>query len=170
VEDKLYPIYSLWHKPFWQTTPFYVAIVILVVLVVFLLLWILIRRYFATRKKGTAWDKAIADLLALRNLLREKKISDQAFYLSLTSILKRYLYERFLYDLFGKTDREVILFLEKDKFDATLLNTIKDMFDGLQYIKFANDKAIREKMDKDLNSCIDIVKKTVPIKGSQSKN
>jgi len=159
---ELFPIYGLWHKPFWQTKLFYfiVGSIILFIILVFVLL--LIRRYLKKKCTKMVWEKALFDLSNLEKLIVKNKISSKNFYLLLTEIIKKYLYNRFGYDLFGCTDQEVILFLEDKNFDKDLLENIADMFESMQVVKFAAQSVVKELMERDLARSIDLVKKTIP--------
>jgi len=164
MEDKLYPIYGLWHKPFWQAKTFYTIIAVFFLIVVSFLVWLLIRRYLAKRRKKNPWDIALADLGRIQVFLARGKLSHQDFYLGLTALLKSYFYARFGYNLFGKTDQEVLAFLKKEKFDDHLLYSMEQMLEGLQFVKFANGQAVKEKMEQDIQRCSNIIQKTVPVK------
>jgi len=164
MKDKLYPIYGIWHKPFWQTRTFYAIIIFLCIVFISLLVWLLVRKYLAKKRKKNPWDIALADLARMQVLLARGKISHQDFYLGLTALLKSYFYARFGYNLFGKTDQEVLEFLKKEKkFDSQLLHNMEQMLEGLQFVKFANEQAIKEKMEQDIKRCSDIIQKTIPI-------
>ncbi|MFC1842477.1 DUF4381 family protein [Candidatus Dependentiae bacterium] len=158
----LSPIYGLWHKPFWQTTLFYGLLGFVFVCIVCILLWLFIRRYKKRKAQKTSWQKALFELENLQKIFAEEKISSQGFYLSLTEIIKKYLFNRFGYDLFGYTDWEVIKFLEDKKFNKNLLENIAHMFESMQVVKFAAKSAAKEMIKKDLQRSFDLVKKTVP--------
>ena len=164
MKDKLYPNYGLWHTPFWQTKTFYFLIAFLIISIISIFAWFLIKKYMIKKCKRAPWQIALSDLARIKKLLAERKISDQAFYLALTSLLKSYFYARFNYNLFGKTDQEVLIFLKKEKFEPDLLEKLEQTLEGLQFVKFANEQAIQEKTEQDLQNCSDIIKKTIPIK------
>ena len=161
ISKQISPIYELWHKPFWQTTWFYVLVITSIVLLVIFIIWFLVKKYLKKKKKETAWACATRELEALKKLVWDNKISPQDFYLSLTKIIKRYLCNRFGYDLFGKTDQEVILFLEDQKINPELLESMRGMVDSMQLIKFANESTVKEVIEKDLAKSFDLVQKTV---------
>jgi len=163
-ENELFPIYGLWHKPFWQTMLFHVIIITVLVSIFLIVLYYFLKKYINKRVKKTAWDKALCDFSELQKLLLKKKISPKDFYLSLTSILKVYFFNLYGYNLLGKTDDEVILFLEENKFDKDLLLVMRELFNSLQFVKFANASALQENMERDILKCFDIVKKTIPVR------
>jgi len=158
----LYPIYGLWHKPFWQTTAFYVIVISVLSFLILLISWFLIKKYLRKKYKKMAWQKALSDIDELKKLLEQNKVSSQGFYLSLTEIIKRYLFGRYGYDLFGKTDVQVIQFLEENKFNPKLLESMKIMSQSMELIKFAKASTVKEVMEKDIARSIDLINKTIP--------
>jgi len=159
----LYSIYGLWHKPFWQTTMFYVIIISVLSFFILLFLFLLIKRYMRKKYEKTAWQKALVDIDELKKSLEKNNIMPQNFYLSLTEIIKRYLFGRYRYDLFGKTDVQVIQFLEEQKFNPELLESMKTMSQSMELIKFAKASTVKEVMEKDIARSIDLVNKTIPM-------
>jgi len=169
ISKELSPIYGLWHTPFWQTTWFYVLVITFIILFISFIIWLLIRKFLRKKKKKAAWEQANSELEALKKLVRDAKISPQGFYLSLTEIVKRYLYNRFGHDLFGQTDQEVMQFLQDQKFNKELLESMQEMFESMRLIKFANESTVKEVMEKDLAKSFDLVRKTVPREHKQDK-
>ena len=162
MSKDLFSIYEFWHTPFWQTTWFYVLVITGIILLFIFIIWVLIKKYFKKKKKETAWACATRELQALKKLVWDNKISPQGFYLSLTKIVKSYLFNRYGYKLFGQTDQEVLLFLEEQKFNPELLESMREMFDSMQLIKFANESTVKEVIERDLAKSFDLVKKTTP--------
>ena len=163
MDDRgLYPIYGMWHKPFWQTKLFYFIVAAFFALILFLILFFLIKKCIARKRKKSAWEIALLELERIKMLLLQNKISAEGFYVSLTSVLKNYFHGRYGYDIFGKTDEELVAFLENKKFDSLLLENMKSMFGSLKFVKFAKKEAAKEVMEKDLKICLDIVQKTIP--------
>ncbi len=162
--DQLYDIYGMVHVPFWQTTAFYVVVGILAGLVVGVIGWRLIR-YWRLRARPALppWEQA---LIALNKLCdKEVMTSDRSkeFYDRLTMILKQYLHDRYAYDVMGKTDQELLVYLESVSFDAALTEIIRNLLQGSVMIKFANAQGAREQMERDIASSIIVIKKTVPL-------
>jgi len=162
MSKELSPIYEFWRVPFWQATWFYALVITSIILLFIFIIWVLIKKYFKKKKKEAAWECATRELRALKKLVWDNKISPQGFYLSLTEIVKNYLFNRYGYDLFGQTDQEVLLFLEEQKFNPELLESMREMFDSMQLIKFANESTVKEVIERDLAKSFDLVQKTVP--------
>ena len=159
----LHDIYGVWHKPFWQTTTFYIIVIFLLSFLVLLVIFLLIRRRLRKKNEKTAWQKALFEIDLLNQFLAQSKIQPQDFYLSLTEIVKRYLFNRYGYDLFGKTDIQVIQFLQEQRFDKVLLENLQEMSQSMELIKFAKASTAKEVMEKDIARSIELVKKTIPV-------
>jgi short subunit fatty acids transporter len=156
----LYDVYEHVHIPFWQTSYFTYSIIALCIL----LIGLSICYYLKRRKKAQLpiWALSIDDIESLKrnNLARADK--GKEFYSELTSILKKYLYRRFAVDSIGKTDAELIRYLNAQKFSVDLTQELQEIFSGVTIIKFANVQAAQEQIDRDIQRSIMFIKKTVP--------
>ena len=160
----LYDIYGTWHIPFWQTTTFYVVVSLLVGLVVLWIAWYFINNYRAKKQQRTPWERALHSLEQLRS---QKVVSVQhgkQFYLALTTIIKQYLHDRFNFDVLGKTDRELLMYLEHIHVAPDLVEDIRAIAQGGLLVKFANVQAVQEQVDKDFERAVLLIKKTIPKK------
>jgi len=162
----LYENYGLWHVPFWQTQKFQLMLKIGGVVLALLIVAFLIKKYsdYKRRKKLSAWDQALLDLRTLKN---EQKISveqGKEFYLAATALLKKYLYERFGYDVLGKTDSEVVQYLQEWHADEQVIADIRLLMQGSMVIKFANAQAAQEQIEHDYIRAIAIIQRTIPEK------
>lgn len=163
-QTELYGNYGIWHRPFWQTTTFYMMIGTITFICLVFLCGLLIKKYRSRRKKQVVpiWQHALQGLELLQKNNKITPIHGKEFYLTVTAILKNYLQERFSLNLRGKTDTEVIVYLEKVAgIDQELLQTIRTVFNGGVMIKFANERAVQEQIEHDFNRSIMIVKKTM---------
>ena len=160
----LYGNYGIWHRPFWQTTTFYVMIGVATFICFLLLCRLLIKKYRARKKKQVVpiWQRALEGLELLQKNNKIMPIHGKEFYLTVTAILKNYLQERFNLNLRGKTGIEIIAYLEKNaNIDQELLRTIHTIFNGSVMIKFANERVVQEQIELDFNRSVMIVKKTM---------
>lgn len=162
----LYENYGLWHVPFWQTDTFKIGVKIGVCLILLCLIAFVIKKYlsYRKRKKLPLWDQA---LLALTQLKKEHKIDvvhGKEFYAAVSVILKNYFHDRFGYELRGKTDAEVIDYIEKNHDDAHIAAEMKLLLQGSEIIKFANAQAGQEYMEHDYIRAIAIIQRTIPQK------
>jgi hypothetical protein len=160
-DNELYPIYGLVGKPFWQTKIFYIILVSIFLLAFLFLTVFLIKKFKKVLPKQQYWQISLSELSELKSMLLQDKISHKNFYLILTDIIKKYLFNRFGYDLFGLTDQELVKFLESKEFDKNLLENVKSMFLSMEVIKFANESTVKGLMEKDLLRCTDLVNKTI---------
>ncbi len=162
----LYENYGLWHVPFWQTSQFKMTMQLCLILVLLIIVVLLIRKYiiYRKRKKLPLWDQA---LLALIQLKKEHKIDvvhGKEFYATASAVLKNYFHDRFEYDLRGKTDAEVIDYVEKNHDDKHIAAEIKTLLQGSEIIKFANAQAAQEQIEHDYIRAIAIIQRTIPQK------
>src|SRR5690606_27371042 len=107
---------------------------------VFILLIALYKLYIAykKRKKLSAWDVALRDLQKLHELQRISIVPAKEFYITLSSIIKTYLYNRFGYDVLSKTDEEIVLYLQEKRCDQSIVDAVRELLQGSMNIKFAN--------------------------------
>lgn len=160
----LYGNYGVWHKPFWQTTTFYVGISLIVFVFFLLIGFFLLKKYRMRRKKQLipAWKCALQQLELLRKENKISSIHGREFYLAVTAILKNYLQERFKLRLKDKTDTEVTTYLKNVlAVDQILLKNIQKIFQGSITIKFANERALQDQIERDFCNSVTIIKKTM---------
>jgi hypothetical protein len=160
----LYENYGLWHVPFWQTRSFDLAIKGIGVFLLVVVVGLLAYRYKHRKKKVSPWECALLRLKTMQHAQETQAYSAKEFYAHLTSIIKNYLYQRFGYDVVGKTDDEVICYLSQKKLDPLVLQEIIAVFRGVSIIKFANASAEQEQMRQDCHRCFCIIKQTIPCK------
>jgi len=161
-KNGLYPIYGTWHEPFWQTSDFLWMLVGLGILISMFFVWFFYKKYFLKPKKKKSWEEALLEFEKLKKLIQEAKVGPKDFYLSVSFILKMYFFRRYSFDVLGKTDEELILFLEKNQFNKDLLTNIKQIFQDGQEVKFANVCTLVTYLNRDLNLCISLIAETIP--------
>lgn len=160
---KLHDIYGFRHVPWWQTTTFYLVAFVIAFLIVSSSIYFFYKKLKLKRFKRTPWELALIELDRLKNL---SNCADQGrkFYFDLTQILKIYIHDRYGYDVMGKTDGELIIYLESVNFPYELLEALRKIFQGSATIKFANAQAACEQMEYDWALALMIIKKTIPSK------
>lgn len=160
--DEFYDIYGIWHVPWWQL-PLVKNILWMLAAVLLISLIVYIIKKFANRKKPlTPWQVALRDLaiLGTPDMLNER--SSKIFYIRLTTIVKKYLCDRYGFDIYGKTDREILLFLDEQViFPRDLMPVLYEIYDHASQSKFANVLGIAETMKRDLALGVRIVKETM---------
>ncbi len=162
----LYDNYGVWHVPFWQTASFlfWVKIAIITLIVSIVVLCVLLYMRYRKNRLRTPWEMALKGVEQLKSEHMVYAEKGKEFYLAISSILKNYLSERFGYDLLGKTDKEIIVFLEDHFSEKQIVAEIKELLSGSVIIKFANAQAAQERIDKDYNRIISIIQLTIPEK------
>lgn len=162
---ELYDIYSLWHIPFWQQTWFKIIMWALVGLVVlFLGRWVYNRFLKKKPVPISPWEKALGELKLLQQDRYETKEQGKHFYFKITDILKQYIGARFNLDTYSKTDEELVSYLQDQEILTFIKEGIKDIAQGCIYIKFANQEAMQEQINRHLNLGIQLVTETIPEK------
>ena len=160
----LYENYGLWHVPFWQTQEFYFGVKIIIGVLFSIILIFCVRAYMRRKKNILAWDNALLQLHVVYQNQEIQNYNPKEFYLSATSIIKHYLYNRFEYDVIGKTDEEVIRYLEEQTFDPLVLSEVAVVFRNGVAIKFANVDVAKEQIKNDYDRCLSFINVTIPSK------
>lgn len=162
----LYENYGLWHVPIWQTEKFQLAVKIIAIFILLVVVAYVVRKYvqYRKRKKLPLWDQALADLNRLKQEHKVDAVYGKEFYVTISALLKKYFYDRFGYDVIGKTDDEMIQYLQKHYPDVQSIEDIKVLLQGSVIIKFANVQAAQEQIDYDYVRAIAIITRTIPEK------
>ena len=165
-EVQLYDIYGMWHVPFWQTTWFFIAMILLACFVFSAILFLLYTRFAKKKKKLPAWQVAMH---ALEQLKADPSTSSgqsfsvarsEQFYVGLTALLKTYISERDATDLRSSTDQQIIGYLEDLALSDVQKEQLTRIFGAGQMIKFANQDAVQQQMQDDWHHAFDFVKAT----------
>ncbi len=162
--DEFYDIYGIWHIPWWQRTVvknvvWALAIILLMTLIIFL-----VKKFSKRKIKLSACDVALRDLASLgtSDILNEHK--SRVFYSRLTETIKKYLVSRYGFDIYGKTDKEVLTYLDDQvTFPRDLLPVLQEILSHASAIKFANVSGVVEQMEKDLALSVRLIKETMPL-------
>src|SRR5579885_440075 len=152
MQQELYGIYPMWHVPFWQTTTFYVLMALIISALLVTVIIVLIRRAKARKNKLMIWDKALQELQEMRTQYDVTQAKE--YYAVLSLILKKYLHGRYGYDVYSKTDQELLEYLATTPFPPALIAQLQSIVEGSVLVKFANAQAIQEQMQRDFNTSI----------------
>jgi hypothetical protein len=158
-ERGLYDIYGTWHIPFWQTSWFFWLSITIGALVGAFFARILYRRYFNKNQELTPYESAQRGLKKLQNKLITNKADAQAVYFELTGLLKQYIQNSLGYQVIGLTDSELISFLSEHYFPAQAYAHLKDICNGCQHIKFAQENVLNEQIQQDIAKSFVIIDK-----------
>jgi len=156
----IYEIYDYYYQPFWQTTFFKIVFVIVVLLLIAVTFFLFLR--WRCLKQQSPWEWALSQIDKLVIEKYKNKTDFKKFYFALTDIVKKYLHIRFGWATTDKTDDELIEFLRQQGFKGDLLTTLKTMFEGALWIKFANEDVIRTQAELDLKFVKQLIEKTKP--------
>ncbi len=144
---ELIDIYDIVYEPWWLSTAAkIVACVVVFMLCVALCYFI----YQKTRKPVVLlyWQKALHDITVLE---KTDYSEGQAFYIRLTEIMKQYLQAHYAIHLVDKTDTELLEVLNTTQFiPRHVYETMKDLFEGVMFIKFAHQQAAQERIEEAL--------------------
>jgi len=159
---QLHDIYGMIHVPFWQKPIFYGLVFVLGLLVI-ILCWY----YFKGRRcqRSThSWEQALYELKQLEGRGLADGNQQKLFYSELTRIIKEYLQKRFGISLTSKTDDELLMLSASLDITQEIRQGLQNILDGVVFIKFAQESAVRERMQRDLSAGKELVNATRPRK------
>jgi hypothetical protein len=159
---QLHDIYGMIHVPFWQKPIFYVVLCVLGILVI-MLYWYYIRGP-QRQRSAHAWEQALYELEQLERHGLSDGNQQKLFYSKLTRIIKEYLQKRFGISLTSKTDDELLMLSASLDITQEVRQGLQDILDGVVFIKFAQEAAVRERMQRDLSAGKELVNATRPRK------
>jgi hypothetical protein len=158
-KPEIFEIFEYYYEPFYQTMYFKILMIVVIISLISLVIFVILRR----RKKIISPAQWAAQELAKLNIDSYNSKDDiKRFYYAITMIMKEYLFRRFGWLTLNKTDDELIPYLEKQHFNAELLEALKTMLQGSQVVKFANQDVIKTQARKDYNLAQDLIEKTKP--------
>jgi hypothetical protein len=150
-------IYDIWYQPFWKQTWFFVlAIIICLSLISVIGYWLYKKQHKTVEPEY--WQLAVTHL----NQLTEQNIQDPAIvYAAITTIIKQYLQVRYQLPLVGLTDDQFIHTIEdNNSFESNTKAAIKELFNDVVLIKFAQQQAAQQQMTDALKKAIALIDKT----------
>ncbi|GEM_PF-5886322 len=160
---ELYPMYGLWKQPWWQTSWFFYTASGIATIFALGLLWLLARWYRQKKHKKTPWDLALTRLADLQLMVtKQPSMPSKEIYIRITIIIKNYLYSHYAFNVESKTDDELITFLEQASFDHTLITVLQEMVKNSIEAKFAQQQLDASIATRDIQSCIQLIRKTIP--------
>ncbi|MFA6527890.1 MAG: hypothetical protein WCT20_05710 [Candidatus Babeliales bacterium] len=166
TQPEFYDIFDYYSLPFYQTTLGRICITCGLIAAILLLAYAII--VLRKKKALTPWQWAHKELLLLSIEKCTCKDDYKKIYFQMSRILKQYLAKRYSWATEDKTDDELVIYLEHKKFDAKLLEMLKHLVDGAQWIKFANEDVLRNQATKDHATALLIIQQTTPLDIKQS--
>ena len=155
-EDGFYDIYGGWHIPFWQTKSFLLCVGVVTIIFIALIAWLIVKK-IRSHTRVPAWAIALEKLKVLGDQACSSKEEGKQAYFNLTDILKKYISARYSIPITSKTDEELILFLDKQEIPQKVKDIMQQIGEGCLLIKFADQQAMQEQIDKDVLGAIDLV-------------
>jgi hypothetical protein len=155
---KVYELYDFWYTPFWEYVFIGLVGILFIGIVGGLIFWLYVRK--KKKKKLASWVQA---LMSLEQLKPDDFVGFERYkeyYVRLTSILKEYFCARYSLNLFDKTDLECIKILRPYLHSSTELGKLEVIMSGAVWAKFAPEDVIQQKMARDLEDSIAIIKST----------
>lgn len=154
-------IYGYYHVSFWDTTWFKITMGISIMLLVAITILLIVSR---KKKKSpvSPWERARQELFLLAPEKYTHKEMYKKFYFQLSYIIKKYLDERYSWNIQNKTDTELIDWLEKQQYDQEIIDSLKKIAMSSQEVKFANVEALRSQAEMDKKTIMMIIEKTIP--------
>lgn len=154
---ELIDIYDITYNPWWLSSWFKLCASGLFGVLIIALSYVLYKKY---KKKISLpyWQQTLRSI----ELLKKQGFEDgQLFYVRLTQVVKQYLHERYKIALADKTDSEMLETLKHTPDIPPLVyKEVKEIFDGVMFIKFANQHAAKERMEQALIKSQELVSLT----------
>lgn len=158
-----FDIYDMAYVPWWQRPVVKVAFWALLVAAIVLVAWYIVRRFLARRRPLEPWVQAHDALEVLGKPEMLGQATGKLFYTRLIDVLKLYIHRRYGYDIQGKTDREIIVYLEQQvSFPRDLVPVLGDLCDHALLVKFAHVTESVERMKADIDLARRVIKETTP--------
>ncbi|MCF7899975.1 DUF4381 family protein [Candidatus Babeliales bacterium] len=146
-ELEILDIYDISYNPWWLQKWFIYSVI---TICIFLIIGISYRLYCMTKTvpKLSVHEEAYN---ALQLLKKSKTDDSKEFYIQLTTILKQYLYAVYKINVVGATDTELLQEITKNsKIPEATIDHIKQILQGVTFIKFAHQNVAKEQMDNAL--------------------
>lgn len=187
-EYGLYDIYDMWHQPWWQRKEYLLVLVIAIASGIIALIIALVMRYRRQHKILTPWEQALHDIKKVKAMVDAIGVEagkvDRAgvdgvavyrleleengarasmlFYVEMSKILKRYMYDRYAYAVKNSTDLETIVYLRTINFNKDIVAMVTEILSGGQYVKFAGQTTVKKNIERHFDIGIEIIQKTIP--------
>jgi hypothetical protein len=146
---ELYPIYGLWHVPFWQRSWFIMVALVVALFLFSVCIYLILKRYRAKKIILPSWQIALNRLQELK--AEELLLPDMSerYYVHLTSLLKNYISDQFGVNVRSLTDDQMCAYIDQKIPYADYKEGLKRIFTAGLFIKFANQSAIEKQMIDD---------------------
>ena len=175
MKTDIYDIYGVWHVPFWRTDFFRFCLYGIVSVLLLLCIFILIRFFMRRRAlvPVSPWKLALARLNSLEqadifgtnniennsaNTSENNSVSDaMQFYTAIIAIVRSYLQQRYVCDLAGKTDEELLDYMVNGPLDRKAVPLLQAIIQESGEAKFFPSLVKMSQIRHDLNHARRIV-------------
>jgi hypothetical protein len=150
-------IYDISYQPFWKETWFILlAIIVCSSLIGVIGYWLYKKQQ--EKVEPEYWEIALYHL----QKIKDQNIQDSAVvYAAITTIIKQYLQTRYAVSLVALTDDQFIDALESNScFNSSTKETIKELFNDVVLIKFAQQEAAQQQMADAIKKAIALIETT----------
>jgi hypothetical protein len=157
-----YEIYDYYTQPWLEKKSVQISLISIAIIATVAIIFL----YFSLRRRKkqlASWEIALKNLERLNLGKCVNKNDFKVFYFKLTEIFKKYLEQRYDWKTENKTDDELVILMEKQKFNQNLLEQIQKIFAGALWIKFANQEALKIQAEADLKTIINVIHQTKPV-------
>lgn len=158
-ELKLYDIYGVWYRPFWQQPWFYIALIILGLIIICIGLYCIYKIYFAKKNKISVEQQVLNDIEKIEHKDLQNRNDLKQAYFEVTIILKKYLSYRYDISLHSLTDAEVMQTLQ-NKAPQRVVDILHRLLDAIVRVKFADYTAEKKNLKSDLEAIKTIILET----------
>ncbi len=158
-KDQLFDIYDMWYEPFWSKTWFLYFIIFLIIIVFGSVGWYLYKKYIYRKDSVDCSKVALRDLDHLKKFHIATVADSKDCYFRLSLIIKNYLASRYAIASLQLTDKEIIA-QAHHVMDEHALDLLKQVLQSMTLLKFERQKALNEKLEKDIQILVQFVQIT----------
>lgn len=155
--SQLYDIYDMPYEPQAQQPWLYLLVAALIV-IFGVITWLSMQ----SLKKDlmTPAQRALARLKMIDPDEVSTQEQQKQFYSTVSSILKEFFVHQCTYGIVGMTDEEFKQFLARVQCPLMICQDIAELFEGVEYIKFAGQEAVKKKIIHDYERVKRIIEQT----------
>ncbi|KKP35722.1 MAG: hypothetical protein UR26_C0002G0022 [candidate division TM6 bacterium GW2011_GWF2_32_72] len=146
----LYDIYDISYKPFWHTFWFKFFLILFLILSIFIVTYLIWKKFFKKIVLVSPLEKAQQRLNILEASFNKGDLSSRMFFFQLLFIIRNVLENHCSLNVGGRTDTELMTYLNDLKFDADIINYLGQIIQGSVLIRFANKQSAQEESEKAL--------------------
>jgi hypothetical protein len=152
-------IYGIWYELPWIYTFMERLVLVFFLGVLGVFFYFLYIQYRSKKVVINCAEKALHELLVLQQTVIHTEDDGKKAYFKVSLLIKEYLSSRYHTQFVHLTDKELVvqvaLYMPEDCVDI-----VRQIFYGMTFIKFEHQLGIVEKLKKDIDLCMNLIKKT----------